>query len=104
MSFLFLLFSFLIPGILSFVFLPRSLRFAAELLGYALRRRCRTRRELLLARVANEKRIYEAEKKSKGKEDDEWEEIEPSTTKSPASGGTAHNEWSGIVGFFHPFW
>lgn len=90
---------------LSFVLLPKSLRFAGELLGSNLRRASRTRRELLLARVANEQRTYEAEhKRRKGKEEEDWEEVEASMVGSAINGGKADKDWSGIVGFFHPFW
>lgn len=100
-----ILVSLLVPLVASIVFLPKTLRFFGELLGYYLRRSSRTRRELLLARVANEQRTHDAERtKEKEKEDDEWEEVEASMVGSAINGGKADKDWSGIVGFFHPFW
>lgn len=97
--------SLLIPLVLSFVFLPRTLRFAGELVGYYFRRSSRTRQELLLARVATETRNCEAEQRKTHKnEDDDWEEVEGATVGTAVNGGRAENEWEGIVAFFHPFW
>ncbi len=105
MSLPFLLLSCLIPGFLSFILLPRALRFAGELLGHRLRRSTRARRELLLARVAKEQRAYDAEHKAACKEgEDEWEEVEASMVGSAANGAKAAEDWRGIVAFFHPFW
>lgn len=105
MGFLLILLSLSLPIIISFVFLPKTIRFLGELVGYQLRRSSRTRRELLLARVATEQRAYEADKKKdKKKEEDDWEEIEASTVGSAVNGGKADKDWNGIVGFFHPFW
>ncbi|ORY03934.1 hypothetical protein BCR34DRAFT_573079 [Clohesyomyces aquaticus] len=96
--------SLIVAFFLSFFFLPTALRYAGEILGYSLRRSCRTRRELLLARVATEQKSYEAQRE-KGKlgDSDDWEDIEGSTVGSSVNGGKAPKEWDGIVGFFHPF-
>jgi alpha-1,2-mannosyltransferase len=96
--------SLLLSVIISAVFLPKILRFGAELLGHQLRRSSRTRRELLLARVASETKKHEAEQKNKKKEDDDWEEVGNITASSKLSAGKTDSEWDGIVGFFHPFW
>jgi alpha-1,2-mannosyltransferase len=105
MAFFLIALSLLAVVVLSFVLLPKSLRFAGELLGSNLRRASRTRRELLLARSANEQRTYEAEHKGRHeKEEDDWEEVEASAAGSAMNGGPTDKEWSGIVGFFHPFW
>ena len=106
MALFLIMLSLLAVVVLSFVLLPRSLRFVGELLGSNLRRASRTRRELLLARVASEQRTYDAEhkgQKEKEKEED-WEEVEASMVGSAVNGGKADKDWSGIVGFFHPFW
>ncbi|KAH7125332.1 hypothetical protein B0J11DRAFT_302878 [Dendryphion nanum] len=96
--------SLLVPLVLAFIFFLPTLRFLGELVGHYLRRSSRTRRELLLARVATEQRHYDSERAGKeNKEDDEWEEIEGSLVGSAANGGKADIDWSGIVGFFHPF-
>ncbi|KAF2467080.1 UDP-Glycosyltransferase/glycogen phosphorylase [Lindgomyces ingoldianus] len=99
-----LLLSLLVPGLLSFLFLPRTLRFLGDLVGCHLRRSSRTHRELLLARVATEQKSYEAEKKTgKAKDDEDWEEIEGAMVGSSVNGGKADHDWNGIAGFFHPF-
>ncbi|KAL5415921.1 asparagine-linked glycosylation protein [Paraphaeosphaeria minitans] len=85
-------------------FSPSVLRNVGQVLGRYLRRSSLTRRELLLARVAKEQRDYDAKHKNqKSREDDEWEEVETSMVGSAANGGKADKDWSGIVGFFHPF-
>jgi len=38
------------------------------------------------------------------REDEEWERVEKSITKSAPNGQAPNGDWSGIVGFFHPFW
>jgi alpha-1,2-mannosyltransferase len=96
--------SLLLSVIISAVFLPKILRFGAELLGHQLRRSSRTRRELLLARVASETKRHEAEQKNKKKEDDDWEEVGNTASNNKSIAGKADSEWDGIVGFFHPFW
>lgn len=99
-----LVLSLLACSILSFVFLPRTLRFAGEILGHYLRRASRTRRELLLARVATEQQAWEADHgRGKGSDDEEWEQVEAATVGSAVNGGSAAEDWAGIVGFFHPF-
>lgn len=106
MAFLFspILFTFLSLAIGAYYF-PAILRSAGAPLGTYLRRSSRTRRELLLARVASEQQTYEAKRKTeKSNEDDDWEEVESSTVGSAVNGGKADRDWSGIVGFFHPFW
>lgn len=86
-------------------FFPSVLRNVGQLLGSYLRRSSHTRRELLLARVASEQQAYDAKRKNeKTREDDEWEEVETSMVGSAVNGGKADKDWSGIVGFFHPFW
>ncbi|KAF1849928.1 glycosyltransferase family 4 protein [Cucurbitaria berberidis CBS 394.84] len=99
----FILLSLLVPIVLSVVFLPKTLRFIAELVGHGLRKSSRTRRELLLARVANETKHFERQHKEKSKEDDDWENIASAALGSAINGGKADSEWNGIVGFFHPF-
>jgi alpha-1,2-mannosyltransferase len=86
-------------------FFPAALRTAGQLLGSHLRRSSLARRELLLARVAKEQRDYDAGHGSgKHRDDDEWEQVEASTVGSAVNGGKADKDWSGLVGFFHPFW
>lgn len=89
----------------SVYFFPSLLRNVGQVLGRHLRRSSRTRRELLLERVAKEQSDDEAKHTTaKSREDDEWEEVETSMVGSAVNGGKADKDWSGIVGFFHPFW
>jgi alpha-1,2-mannosyltransferase len=97
-----ILLSLLVSVAVSLIFLPKTLRFAAELVGHHLRRSCRTRKELLLGRVANETKAYEALQKNTRKEDDDWEQVGSSASGS-APDEKADSGWDGIVGFFHPF-
>jgi alpha-1,2-mannosyltransferase len=103
MTLLFILLSLLVAAIVSVLFFLRTLHRAAEILGRRLRRSSKTRRELLLARVARESRHLEAGHR-KTKEDDDWENIGASPLGSTTNGAKADTEWKGIVGFFHPFW
>lgn len=70
-------------------------------MGQYLRRSSRTRRELLLARVATESKNFEAEHNEP--EDYDWEEIASVATDGKV-GSSKDTQWDGIVGFFHPFW
>lgn len=96
--------SLLVPVILSLVFLPKIIHFLAKSLGQHLRWSSRTRRELLLARVATETKTYEADQRNGKKEDDDWEKIGNATVSSKESNDSRDSDWDGIVGFFHPFW
>lgn len=100
MSVLLVLASLLVPVLVAAVLLPKILYFVAGLVGQHLRRCSRTRRELLLARVANETKAYEEELKNNKQEDADWEQV--GTT--PSGNAAKNSEWDGIVGFFHPFW
>lgn len=93
----------LVSVLVSFLFFPRIVRFLTKHVGHYLRRSSRTRRELLLARVAAETKNYEAEHTRI--DDHDWEEIASVTTGDIASSSNKENkQWEGIVGFFHPFW
>jgi alpha-1,2-mannosyltransferase len=100
MALFFVALSLLLPVLLSIVFFPSLVRFLGVQAGHYLRRSSRTRRELLLARVATESKNYEAEAGHAETEDGDWEEV-ASVAKD---GNKADKQWEGIVGFFHPFW
>ena len=104
MALLAFLLSLFLSIVVALVLLPKTLHLLAELIGNRLRQSSRTRRELLLDRVATETKAFEAEHKVKGKDDDDWEKILPSQAGSAVNGGKADADWNGIVGFFHPFW
>lgn len=101
MALLFILVSLLVSVVISVVFFPRIVRFLTAQVGHYLRRSSRTRRDLLLARVSNETKKYEAEHPEV--EDHDWEEIAFVATGGKAS-SKGEQQWEGIVGFFHPFW
>jgi alpha-1,2-mannosyltransferase len=97
MAVLLVVLSLLLIAAVDVLFFSHILRFFAGLVGRHLRRCSRTRRELLLARVANETRNFEASGKTRTKHGHGLEDVAP----APAPSGS---EWKGIVGFFHPFW
>jgi alpha-1,2-mannosyltransferase len=103
MTLVVVLLSLLAAVIISGLFFLRTLHRAAEILGRRLRRLSKTRRELLLARVARERNNLERGH-GKIKEDEDWENIGASPLSSATNGAKADTEWKGIVGFFHPFW
>ncbi|KAG9204470.1 asparagine-linked glycosylation protein [Epicoccum nigrum] len=91
--------SLLLPVLLAVVFFPALVRFLGAQAGYYLRRSSRTRRELLLARVATESKNYEAQHAET--EDGDWEEV--ASVAKDGGANKADKQWEGIVGFFHPF-
>jgi alpha-1,2-mannosyltransferase len=100
-----ILLSLLLPLAVSALFLPTALRFLGGIAGHYRQRSSRTRRELLLERVASEQKQHESQQQVQAeKDEDDWEEIEGSMVGSAVNGGKADREWHGIVGFFHPFW
>lgn len=101
MAFLFVLLSLLLSALVSTVFFFGIVRFLGAQAGQYLRRSSRTRRELLLARVATESKNFEAEHNEP--EDYDWEEIASVATDGKV-GSSKDTQWDGIVGFFHPFW
>lgn len=101
MALLFISLSLLASVLISSVFFAAILRFFGERVGHHLRRSSRTRRELLLARVASESKNYKTEHSEV--DDYEWEEL-ASVATGGRVGKTQDNQWEGIVGFFHPFW
>ena len=101
MALFFVALSLLLPVLLSIVFFPSLVRFLGVQAGHYLRRSSRTRRELLLARVATESKNHEAQYAET--EDGDWEEV-TSVAKDSRVGNKADKHWEGIVGFFHPFW
>ncbi|KAF1921764.1 hypothetical protein BDU57DRAFT_437318 [Ampelomyces quisqualis] len=103
MALLVIILSLLVGTAVSVILLPKTLHLLAELVGRRLRHASRTRRELLLDRVAAETKALEAEGKTKSAEDDDWEKIVPSPKGSPPHRAQAGVEWNGVVGFFHPF-
>lgn len=102
MALLLVFLSLLLSVLVSVVFFPSIVRFLGQQVGHHLRRSSHARRELLLARVANETKHYEAEHSEI--EDYDWEEIASVATGGRAGSNKDDKQWEGIVGFFHPFW
>lgn len=98
MAVMFVILSLLLSVLISVLSFPKIVRFLTAQAGQYLRRSSRTRRELLLARVENETKKYEADHTEI--EDYDWEEIASVATSS----NKGDKQWEGIVGFFHPFW
>lgn len=83
--------------------------------GWLIRRRTRSRREYVIARARSEdKEKGSSNSLARSQADDsDWEKVDSSgpggvktasSSESGASAGGEDAEWSGIVGFFHPFW
>lgn len=109
--------TFLLPQVVGSVFgvLFRSL-------GWLIRRRTRSRREHVIARARSEEVEYKAPRPKASEnslarsqvEDEDWEKVDSSgganttgssDTDSRTKNGTSEaDEWSGVIGFFHPFW
>lgn len=88
--------------------IPALWRALGSLLGTYLRRKTDGRRAQLLDVMADDEKkyIHEGPKEDtaeKGKKD-MWEKIEASLMDKLPQDDKADKEWSGIVGFFHPFW
>ena len=74
-------------------------------LGYIIRQRTEERRQTLLARAHDEEKEYQARSKApEPSEDDEWEKVENHPGRIASNGGQGEDTWTGVVGFFHPFW
>ena len=101
--------AFLLVLISACVFLtPRVFQLCGQILGWQLRSRTKQRRELLLARVATERQIWEDKLVTASTTlDDEWEKVDRSRSQSLLNGDSskkADAAWNGLIGFFHPFW
>ena len=87
---------------------PAICLLAGRTIGWRLRKRTQNTRDLLLARVNKERQEYERQTEDKHTTlDDEWEKIEKSrrSSNNGKDGDDEDNaDWTGIVGFFHPFW
>lgn len=81
-------------------------RLSLRALGWSLQIQSRDRKAAITARVRREKAaILERELSFHGPEaedEDGWEKIESLGTAE--NGQSLRDEWSGVVGFFHPFW
>jgi alpha-1,2-mannosyltransferase len=85
--------------------LPLILIFLVQLLlralGWYLLAQTTARKAAITTRVRAEQAALTEHQESQG-EDDGWEKIEESGTAE--NGKSLQDDWSGVVGFFHPFW
>ncbi|CAL5867652.1 uncharacterized protein PFLUO_LOCUS1871 [Penicillium psychrofluorescens] len=84
--------------------------------GWLIRRRTRSRREYVIARARSEEEEYRASRakdstsRSQVEDEEDWEKVDTGERPpSSSDSGVAETEegkkddWSGVVGFFHPF-
>lgn len=92
------------------------LRIVLRGVGWVIRKRTQARREVILSRVrADEDELLSKQSKvasasATSADDEDWEKVDSSSGDS-SSGSASQNfqqsgtdEWTGIIGFFHPFW
>lgn len=97
--------AFIIFIVSNIVAAPFLVRYIGRTVGWYLRHRTSTRRDLVLARVKVEEDDFESkEKRSRKSEDDDWERVESYAAGIAKNGEKADDDWQGVVGFFHPFW
>lgn len=77
--------------------------------GTYLRRKTEGRRSKILEVIEEDEKQYaeRQEKRSQDSRSDEdggWEKVQAYSASSVADGSKQAEDWSGIVGFFHPFW
>jgi alpha-1,2-mannosyltransferase len=87
---------------------PPALRLLARTVGWYIRQKTSARRDLLLSKatVRVEKSGIQLPKiNTPDEEDDEedWEKVESYVAGSVPNGGKSDENWTGVVGFFHPF-
>ena len=93
--------------LVSFVFLevtPRILRAIGLVAGWTLRKKTDGRRTLLVNLMDKEyQKLAESSPDSKSTSSGEWEKVQGGDVGKIKELGKGDREWSGIVGFFHPF-
>ena len=98
----------LILVLLSLPFIPTFTRYIVRYvfrsIGWHIKRKTLTRRELILARVRAEDQNHRSEASQAPKaEDEDWEQIEGYAVPTAPNGDIPDDDWEGIIGFFHPF-
>lgn len=95
----------LVGALSLFALLTQSvLKFLLASFGVRLRDRSAAKRKLLLeAAVAEEE--FASRRRTDKAEDEDWERVEGYAAASAENGAPMpESDFSGIVGFFHPFW
>ncbi len=83
------------------VFSLLTLRVGLRLWGRALRANSKDRRESIFIQTQRDQRLLEEKQDNSHDDEDGWEKVERAGTAP--NGETPHEDWQGIVGFFHPF-
>ena len=86
---------------------PRCFRLAAQTVGWYIRQKTAGRRELLLSKAVanrNTKPQQIPKRNVLDEEEDGWEKVDTYVPVTVPNGGKSDENWSGVVGFFHPFW
>lgn len=78
------------------------LQLSLRTLGWYLQGLSRDRRAAITARVRRDKAAVLQSQHASQETEDGWEKIEKAGTAE--NGKPLQDEWSGVVGFFHPFW
>lgn len=97
-----------------YLLVPLLLRGIGSLLGTYLRKKTAGRRAYLLDLKVSDEKAYAStagQKKNNREQSDKdssdsWEAIDAQSTSKVDGRGkpTSSREWSGIIGFLHPFW
>jgi hypothetical protein len=83
--------------------LPFLLRIIAQTIGSYFSARCLGRKNLLQS-LSESHNLQAAGFSQQAAEDPEWETVERHVGWTAPNGGAEEDGWSGVVGFFHPFW
>jgi alpha-1,2-mannosyltransferase len=86
--------------------IPAILRLLALLVGSYIRHRTFPRRQLLLTKAQDKAELSARNHHEPpvDREDQDWERVEKNVIRSAPNGLAVDDDWSGIIGFFHPFW
>lgn len=71
-------------------------------IGWFLESQGRDRRAAIVAKITKDRNAIAEGQHLSSEADEGWEKIE--STASAENGQPLRDSWSGIVGFFHPFW
>ena len=80
------------------------IRFSGRIAGWRLIRKAKGRRQAILASSYREREDHQENERVSSKADDtDWVEVDKFVSDLSTSGGRPSLDWTGIVGFFHPF-
>jgi alpha-1,2-mannosyltransferase len=78
------------------------IKLAIRAVGWSLESQGRDRRAAIVAKITKDRNSISEGHHLSQEADDGWEKIE--RTGTAENGQPLRDSWSGIVGFFHPFW